>query len=564
VELRRYFRVRRIFLLATAVQTITAAFGVSIFLNSTPAIAAQSVPYKINFQGRLSDNSGNALTDGLYNVKFRLWTLSAGGSNQWEGDRVFGASDNRVQVTNGLFNIQFGDTTLGDPALSPSLFNTGSGTLYLEVELPTPATATCASNGCASFTEGAMTPRQPLASSPYAFNSDTLDGLDSSAFAQLSAANTLTDTNTFSKTGAAGIVLSGTPASAGSLLQIGSAISGGSAGGTLLGANGSFSGDLLNLQVSNVPQLRLDNAGNLTIAGTLIVDTVQAAGGTLSLDTAGAGTVSVGGANAATINVGANAAAHTIHIGDGAAAQTVSVGSTSGASALTLSGGSGNVLVNATGGSVTLQTTTSGAINLRPVSADGVNIILGTSDNVGTLLVLDTKTGAGDPTGVNGGLYYNSSDNKFRCYENSAWSNCLSATLRVTADVSNSTTSFADVTGLTIGVNAGETYAFSCFMTYTTAVSTTALELSVNGPATPTALDYSVLTATSATAIHDSSQTAYDTATDPVNGGGATRLSAQITGTIIPSASGTFAIRSRSTVAASAATVTRGSYCIVR
>ncbi|HET9412057.1 MAG TPA: hypothetical protein VFO38_04375 [Candidatus Saccharimonadales bacterium] len=51
-----------------------------------------------------------------------------------------------------------------------------------------------------------------------------------------------------------------------------------------------------------------------------------------------------------------------------------------------------------------------------------------TGDTTGALLVLDTKTSAGDPTGVNGGMYYNSSLGKMRCYENSAWNDCISTT----------------------------------------------------------------------------------------------------------------------------------------
>ncbi len=51
-----------------------------------------------------------------------------------------------------------------------------------------------------------------------------------------------------------------------------------------------------------------------------------------------------------------------------------------------------------------------------------------TADSVGTLLVLDTKNVSGDPTGVNGGMYYNSNANKFRCYQNSGWTDCISNT----------------------------------------------------------------------------------------------------------------------------------------
>src|SRR5690606_19376401 len=45
-----------------------------------------------------------------------------------------------------------------------------------------------------------------------------------------------------------------------------------------------------------------------------------------------------------------------------------------------------------------------------------------------TLLVLDYKNTSGDPTGVNGAMYYNSNSNKFRCYENGDWRDCIATT----------------------------------------------------------------------------------------------------------------------------------------
>ncbi len=273
MELRQRRPLGILTFLGVAVLTITIIFGIL-----APGRAqAQSIPYKVNFQGRLTDNNGNILSDGLYNIKFRLYTVLSGGSASWQEDRVFGASDNRVQITNGLFNIQFGDLT----ALSPALFS-GTFPLYLEVELPTPATATCASNGCASFTEGAMTPRQPLASSPYAFSADTLDGLDSTSFGQLSAANAWTGTNTLSKAGGVAVALTGTAASGGEQVQFGgvAALSGGSVNGTYLGGNpASYSGDFINFQINNVAKLKVDNTGNLTL-GTGAVIAVGAASGT--------------------------------------------------------------------------------------------------------------------------------------------------------------------------------------------------------------------------------------------------------------------------------------------
>ncbi|HEV2403395.1 MAG TPA: hypothetical protein VGS08_04290 [Candidatus Saccharimonadales bacterium] len=62
--------------------------------------------------------------------------------------------------------------------------------------------------------------------------------------------------------------------------------------------------------------------------------------------------------------------------------------------------------------------------------ADSLNnqIIIGngtTGDTTGVLLVLDTKTNAGDPTEVNGATYYNSSLKQFRCGVNGVWVDCV-------------------------------------------------------------------------------------------------------------------------------------------
>ena len=139
-----------------------------------------------------------------------------------------------------------------------------------------------------------------------------------------------------------------------------------------------------------------------------------------------------------------------------------------------------------------------------------------------------------------------------------------SAYVRTTADVSSTdNVNFADVTGLTFAVAASTNYSFACEMYYTTAATTTALQLSINGPASPTAMRYSVLTSTTATAMSSASQTAYDTVTNPATGGGATARPVRIAGTLENgSSAGTLAIRLRTEIASSAATVLRGSFCV--
>ena len=163
-------------------------FSSFLALQSHPqAAAVTTVPTKINFQGRLTDSSGNIRADGQYNMTFRLYTVNSGGSAVWTEVRE---TTNRVQLTNGLFSVRLGDVT----PIPESLF--ASGALYLEIELPTPATVNCSTASCGSYTEGPMTPRNQLATSAYAFNSDTLDGYDSSAFAVQAGSNTFTQAQT--------------------------------------------------------------------------------------------------------------------------------------------------------------------------------------------------------------------------------------------------------------------------------------------------------------------------------------------------------------------------------
>ncbi|MEK7600331.1 MAG: carbohydrate binding domain-containing protein [Patescibacteria group bacterium] len=89
------------------------------------------------------------------------------------------------------------------------------------------------------------------------------------------------------------------------------------------------------------------------------------------------------------------------------------------------------------GGTVTLKNTADSttafqiqnAANTPLFVADTTNsrLYVGnpTADSTGAILVLDTKNTSGDPTGVDGAMYYNSSSKSFRCYSNGAWRSCM-------------------------------------------------------------------------------------------------------------------------------------------
>lgn len=197
---RRISQKAILFIVAT-VSILLACFA---FLTPRTVSAA---PTTMNFQGRLADASNNTVADGLYNMQFRLFTVGSGGSATWTETRE---TANRVQVTNGIFAVQLGAVT----PLSASLFS--GNDVYFEITLPTPGTATCNTASCASW-ESPMTPRQKMATSAYAFqaeNANTLDGLDSTAFAAASGSGNYIQNTTSPQTANFSITGTGTAGTA--------------------------------------------------------------------------------------------------------------------------------------------------------------------------------------------------------------------------------------------------------------------------------------------------------------------------------------------------------------
>ncbi|HKZ22664.1 MAG TPA: hypothetical protein VJ165_05605 [candidate division Zixibacteria bacterium] len=93
-----------------------------LLLVTSLVLGAASVPNLINFQGRLTDASGNPVADGSHTVNFTLWTLPVGGSTVW--------TENTSQTTSsGLFTHNLGSITV----LPATLFQTYDS-LYLQVQ----------------------------------------------------------------------------------------------------------------------------------------------------------------------------------------------------------------------------------------------------------------------------------------------------------------------------------------------------------------------------------------------------------------------------------------------
>ncbi len=85
-------------------------------------------------------------------------------------------------------------------------------------------------------------------------------------------------------------------------------------------------------------------------------------------------------------------------------------------------------------GALQMQFDNSNALAIKSANGNNIfnvdtltgRIMIGSGDNAKTVLfVLDNKSTDGDPAGTNGAQYYNSKTNKFRCYQNGAWQDCL-------------------------------------------------------------------------------------------------------------------------------------------
>jgi len=131
-------------------------------------VLAATPPRVLSFQGRLTDPSGNPVTTNK-TIVFKIYDAETGGTLLWTSKNWSVTPD-----ANGIFSVCLGgqDTSddclldgTADTAIADSIFRDNAAT-YLEI----------------TIAGETLSPRQRIASSPYALNSDNLDGIDSTAF----------------------------------------------------------------------------------------------------------------------------------------------------------------------------------------------------------------------------------------------------------------------------------------------------------------------------------------------------------------------------------------------
>jgi len=164
-------------------------FGVLVSMAAVawPAPGAQAtINSAINFQGKLANANGTNIPNGTYNLEFKLYTAGAGcvgggsspcgGTLQWTEDWLRNSSQG-VTVTDGIFQVNLGSITS-----LPAIFN--NNTIWMSINLGN-TNATCTPfTSCSG--DGEMLPFVRFTASPYALNSDALQGLHATDFAQLS------------------------------------------------------------------------------------------------------------------------------------------------------------------------------------------------------------------------------------------------------------------------------------------------------------------------------------------------------------------------------------------
>jgi microcystin-dependent protein len=149
------------------------ALLIGLFFAAIAARAVNDPPLVINYQGKLLNSSGNAVTDGTYTIAFKLYGSSSGTTLLW-------GSSYSVVVAGGLFNVVLGEggTAIGGAqttAIATALGSTGTPFLGLTILVD--------NSGATINNPQEITPRLRLLSSPYSLVAENAKIADNAAYA---------------------------------------------------------------------------------------------------------------------------------------------------------------------------------------------------------------------------------------------------------------------------------------------------------------------------------------------------------------------------------------------
>lgn len=137
----------------------------------------------------------------------------------------------------------------------------------------------------------------------------------------------------------------------------------------------------------------------------------------------------------------------------------------------------------------------------------------------------------------------------------------LLRTLVKTTDQPMSSTTQVDITDLLVRIGAAQILHFHAYLVCSAAATTTGIQLGVNGPASPTQVEATIMGWSGVSTLVTTGVSAYETFQGNTDSPGTTRRIFEIAGRIINGTTrGTFALRVRSEVGGSAVTVHKGSW----
>ena len=375
------------------------AFLALFLATNFSASATNGIPRILSHQGRLLDSAGNLLggSGTNYCFRFSLWDNETVG----QGVKLWPSgtpSNMTASVKYGIYNTNVGDTSAGGDSLTYNFED--NDTIFLNIEVANSSGGSCA--GVSVFEN--VNPRKRIGSAAYAINSATVRGVNiTSSSIPLLGLNpqiNATSTNTL----------------------------------TLQGGTGT--GDIQFFNSSN----KITSAGYLTIAGNLSVvasTTFRGVAYTWPLADGTNGQVLKTNGNrilswADDLTGGGGGSADFKWVQNGSilyattTATLIGIGTTQPSSTFYVMGTSTfRSLFDSTSTFKILNSVQSEML----FNVDTTNNIVkigdsGAAGDPTTLLNVDVKADAGDPSGSNGATYYNSNTNKFRCFENSSWKDC--------------------------------------------------------------------------------------------------------------------------------------------
>ncbi len=163
--------IKKLLYIPVSVLVLVASLAIPFVGFFEMPVAQAAFNPQINYQGRLTTPANIAVTNGDYDIVFKLYTVPTGGVAIW-------TESDTVQVTDGLFSIMLGSTT----SLTSIDFNQ---VLYLGVTIEA---------------DSEMTPRKILGAVPAAMiakDAGTLGGVSGSAFFRNDQSNSTSSASTF-------------------------------------------------------------------------------------------------------------------------------------------------------------------------------------------------------------------------------------------------------------------------------------------------------------------------------------------------------------------------------